>query len=111
MKKVRMSIFVLSLASYGSIGAFCQTPAIRAASKSASPQQRAKLVGYLADEPNVLDMLPPYPAFDSKQDEIDVASLRQWQHADGSPRWKLANADVEMSYSLFVRPSAWRSIG
>jgi acid phosphatase (class A) len=51
-------------------------------------------------------MLPPYPIFNSMQDEADVATLRQWQQSDDSPRWKLANADVMMSYDHFAQAFA-----
>ena len=63
------------------------------------------LAGYLqGEEPNFLWLLPPYPALDSPQDATDVASFRQMQVADDTPRWKLAQADAQMSYARFVEP-------
>jgi acid phosphatase (class A) len=58
--------------------------------------------GYLAEgEVNFLQVLPPYPVLQSKEDEVDVAVLQQWQQPDGSPRWQLAQADAVLSYSRF----------
>jgi acid phosphatase (class A) len=51
-------------------------------------------------EPDFFGILPPFPAFDSMQDQVDVTTLWQWQHPENS-RWKLANADQEMSYRRF----------
>jgi len=52
-----------------------------------------RAVGYLrGSEPNFLLLLPPYPALDSKQDKIDVATFRQMQVSGQSTRWKLAEA-------------------
>ena len=61
-----------------------------------------RAVGYLhGSEPNFLLLLPPYPALDSKQDKIDVATFRQMQVSDTSARWKLAEADDQMIYTRF----------
>ena len=61
-----------------------------------------RAVGYLSDaEPNYLLLLPPYPALDSKQDKIDVATFRQMQVSDSSARWRLAEADDRMTYARF----------
>ncbi len=101
MTRVGVFASLLSLLAFGS-SAFAQTsggpsPHIN----SALP--RTKVAGYLQGrEPDFLDILPPYPAFDSMQDKTDVAMLRQWQQPDDSPRWKLANADVKMSYDRFA---------
>jgi acid phosphatase (class A) len=107
MKKVRALLPTLLFVTYGSIGAFGQVPADHSSSKSVSPQPRVKVVGYLAErEPDFLSMMPPYPVFNSMQDEADVATLRQWQQPDDSLRWQLANADVKMSYDRFAQAFA-----
>jgi acid phosphatase (class A) len=46
-------------------------------------------------------LLPPYPALNTKQDKIDVATFRQMQVSDQSARWKLAEADDQMNYARF----------
>jgi acid phosphatase (class A) len=62
-------------------------------------------VGYLhGSEPNFLLLLPPYPVLDSPQDAVDVATFRQMQVADQTPRWKLAQADAQMTYARFAEP-------
>lgn len=50
---------------------------------------------------NFLEILPPYPAIGSKEDDADVATLRQWQQPADSARFKLAQSDAQMSYSRF----------
>ena len=65
-------------------------------------QSPKRVVGYLHDaEPNFLLLLPPYPALDTKQDKIDVATFRRMQVSDHSARWKLAKADDQMTYARF----------
>jgi hypothetical protein len=65
-------------------------------------QAPKRAVGYLhGAEPNFLLLLPPYPALDSKQDQIDVTTFRQMQVSDTSVRWKLADADDQMIYARF----------
>ena len=57
---------------------------------------------YLADgDLNFLEVLPPYPTIGSKQDEADVATLKQWRQPVDSVRWKLAQSDAEQSYNDF----------
>jgi acid phosphatase (class A) len=59
-------------------------------------------VGYLhGSEPNYLLLLPPYPALGSNQDNLDVATFRRMQVSGQAARWKLAEADDQMSYSRF----------
>jgi acid phosphatase (class A) len=102
MKMVHALLLALPFIAYASIGAFGQVPADHLSSKSVSSHPRVRVVGYLAGrEPDFLSMLPPYPVFNSMQDEADVATLRQCQQPDSSPRWKLANDDVAMSYERF----------
>jgi len=75
-----------------------KTPAT--AHVASQPPTRA--VGYLhGSEPNFLSLLAPYPALDTEQDKIDVATFRQMQASDRSARWKLAEADDQMTYARF----------
>jgi acid phosphatase (class A) len=68
-------------------------------------QTPKRVVGYLqGSEPNFLLLLPPYPVLDSPQDAVDVATFRQMQVADQTPRWKLAQADAQMTYARFTEP-------
>jgi acid phosphatase (class A) len=107
MKKVHALLSALLFVPYGSIDVFGQVPVDHSFSKSFSSQPRERVVGYLAGrEPDFLSMLPPSPVFNSMQDEADVATLRQWQQPDDSLRWKLANADVKMSYDRFAQAFA-----
>jgi acid phosphatase (class A) len=107
MQKVPALLSALLFVVYGSLGAFGQVLADHSFSKSVSSQPRVRVVGYLAGrEPDFIAMLPPYPVFNSTQDETDVATLRQWQQPDGSLRWQLANADVKMSYDRFAQAFA-----
>jgi acid phosphatase (class A) len=107
MKRIHALLSALLFVPYGSIGASGQVPADHSSSKSVSSQPRVRVVGYLAGrEPDFLSMMPPYPVFNSMQDEADVATLRQWQQPDDSLRWKLANADVKMSYDRFAQAFA-----
>jgi hypothetical protein len=107
VKKVYALLSALLFVAYASIGAFGQVPADHSFSKSVSSQPRVRVVGYLAGrEPDFLSMLPPYPVFNFMQDEADIATLRQWQQPDDSLRWKLANADVKMSYDRFAQAFA-----
>jgi acid phosphatase (class A) len=100
-RKVCTLVLVLLAAVLGGIRAFGQAPAEQATSKSAAPQPRARVTGYLAErEPDFLNILPPYPAFGSMHDEADVTTLWQWQHSETS-RWQLASTDEEMSYNRF----------
>jgi acid phosphatase (class A) len=52
-------------------------------------------------EPNFLLLLAPYPALDTEQDKIDVTTFRHMQVSDQSARWKLAQADDQMTYARF----------
>jgi acid phosphatase (class A) len=62
-------------------------------------------VGYLqGSKLNFLLLLPPYPVLDSPQDAVDIATFRQMQVADQTPRWKLAQADAQMTYARFAEP-------
>jgi acid phosphatase (class A) len=75
---------------------------LAAQSTSSSPRSSSRATGYLPDgDVNFLQIIPPYPALQSKEDQADVAVLRQWQQPGDSPRWKLAQADAELSYSRF----------
>jgi hypothetical protein len=61
-----------------------------------------RAVGYLhGSELSFLLLLPPYPALDSKQDKIDVATFRQMQVSGQSTRWKMAESDAQMTYARF----------
>jgi acid phosphatase (class A) len=72
------------------------------AAQSAGSQPSKRVLGYLhGSGPNFLLLLPPYPAPDSKQDKIDVATFRQMQVSGQSTRWKLAVADDQMTYARF----------
>jgi hypothetical protein len=98
--RIWMSMLLFAL---GSVGAFGQAPTNHYALKPAS-QTQLKVIGYLTGkELDFLKILPPYPVFDSIEDKADVTMLRQWQQPDDSPRWKLANADVKMSYDRFAQ--------
>lgn len=98
---MRLLLSILLFAVLGSLGSFGQSPAERPPSKPASPSPHAKVSGYLTGkEPDFLDILPPYPAFSSMQDEADVTTLWQWQHPENS-RWQLANADEDLAYRRF----------
>jgi acid phosphatase (class A) len=58
--------------------------------------------GYLQDdEPNFLLLLPQYPPLGSAADQIDVSTFRKMQTSGQSARWKLAEADDQMSYARF----------
>src|ERR1700739_61212 len=75
-----------------------KTPGIAHVESGASK----RAVGYWhGSGPNFLLLLPPYPALDSKQDKIDVAMFRQMQVPGQSTRWKLAEADDQMTYARF----------
>jgi acid phosphatase (class A) len=101
MNRVNALIFVLLTAVLGNIRASGQAPAAIPAFRSIASQSSSRVIGYLAGrESNFLDILPPYPAFDSMQDLADVTTLWQWQHSMDS-RWQSANVDEEMSYSQF----------
>jgi acid phosphatase (class A) len=66
---------------------------------SQSPKRAA---GYMhGSEPNFLLLHAPYPALDTEQDKIDVATFRHMQVSDQSARWKLAQADDQMTYARF----------
>lgn len=98
MKTSCTLVFALSLAVLGS-SAVGQMP-----TKPVAAQPSARVTGYLdGREPGFLNMLPPYPVLDSRQDKADVVTLRQWQQSGESPRWKLANTDVKMSYDRFAQ--------
>ncbi|MEI9978387.1 MAG: phosphatase PAP2 family protein [Edaphobacter sp.] len=102
-KELRILMFALFLSMAATIRGASQAPAQHPIANSIQPQPHVRVVGYLAEkEPDLLTMLPPYPSLDSIQDRTDVASLRQWQQPDNSPRWRLANEDVEMSYERFA---------
>jgi len=99
MKEVRIAVSMLFFVLRGSVGAVGQVSVEQPASKLASPQTHVRVTGYLVQrEPDFRDVLPPYPEFNSMQDEADVTTLWQGQHPDDS-RWKLANTDEEMAYT------------
>jgi acid phosphatase (class A) len=101
MREVRILTSILLVAVFGSISVFGQAPAEHQAPTSTPPQPSVRVVGYLdGREPGFLDILPPYPAFNSMQDEADITTLWKWQHPVDS-RWQLANTDEEMSYNRF----------
>jgi acid phosphatase (class A) len=84
---------------------FAQAPAT-----SASPAARSGAMhrpgsgvsGYLPEgQVNFLSILPPYPALDSAEDRIDVATLLAWRQPDGSARWRLAEEDANLTYTRF----------
>jgi acid phosphatase (class A) len=98
----------LIAAGGASISAAAQTPSPSAAPTPAAQsakQTPKRIVGYLQGaEPNFMLLLPPYPALESPQDAVDVATFRQMQVLDQSPRWKLAQADAQMTYARFTEP-------
>jgi len=101
MREIRILTSILLVAVFGCISAFGQAHTEHQAPTSAPSQPRVSVVGYLdGREPSFLDILPPYPEFNSMQDEADVTTLWKWQHPEGS-RWQLANTDEEMSYNRF----------
>jgi acid phosphatase (class A) len=72
------------------------------AAPSVGSQPSNLILGYLhGSEPNVLLLLPPYPALDSRQDKIDIATFRQMQVSGQSIRWKVAEGDNQMTYARF----------
>jgi acid phosphatase (class A) len=101
MNRLNFLIFVLLSVVLGSVESSGQTLTKLPAPKPVESQTGPKVVGYLAGrEPDFLDMLPPYPEFDSMQDVADVTMLWQWQHP-ASSRWQLANSDEDLSYRPF----------
>jgi acid phosphatase (class A) len=65
-------------------------------------ESRQDVAGYMKGaEPNYLLILPPYPVLGSHADKMDVANFKEMQVPDGSARWKLAEADEEMTYARF----------
>jgi hypothetical protein len=100
MKKVKVLVSVVLSALGGGLGGSAQAPA---ASQSSPAQSHVRVIDYLAGrELDFLNMLPPYPEFNSMQDGTDVTTLWQWQHPESS-RWQLANTDEEMSYNRFLQ--------
>lgn len=76
--------------------------ALPAAHNGAIHRQGSSVSGYLSDnEVNFLSILPPYPALDSPEDQIDVATLHAWQQPVNSARWRLAEDDANLLYSRF----------
>ena len=101
MKRDCFLTFMLVFAVSARIAAFAQAPAQSPIPEPNASQSRMIDTGYLAGkEPGFLDILPPYPVLNSLQDGADVTTLWRWQHPDNS-RWKLANADEDMSYNRF----------
>ncbi len=97
---------VLLILGGGSAAASAQTMPSESAKTRATAQVGSqspkRAVGYMyGSEPNFLLLLPPYPALGTKQDKIDVAVFRHMQVSDRSVRWKLAQADDQMTYARF----------
>ena len=97
---------VLLILAGGFAVTFAQTVSFESAKTPAAAQvgsqSARRAVGYLqGSEPDFLLLLPPYPALNTKQDEIDVATFRRMQESDRSARWKLAEADDQMTYARF----------
>jgi acid phosphatase (class A) len=105
--RISTAIFsVLLICADGIAAASAQTmssePAKTSATAHVASQSPTRAVGYLhGSEPNFLLLLPPYPALDTKRDKIDVVMFRQMQVPDTSARWKLAEADDQMTYARF----------
>ncbi len=78
-----------------------KTPGVAHVESGASKRAEGYLHG---SEPNFLLLLPPYPVLDSSQDGVDVATFRQMQVGDQALRWKLAQADTQMTYTRFAEP-------
>jgi acid phosphatase (class A) len=61
--------------------------------------------GYLAPEelPDSLFILPPPPAVDSLQFQVDIDQFRQTRSVKGTPRWKQAafDADLDNNWNKF----------
>jgi acid phosphatase (class A) len=100
---------VLLIFGGGFVAASAQAMSSESAKTPAATQVRnqspKRAIGYLnGSEPNFLLLLAPYPALDTKQDEIDVTTFRQMQMPDTSARWKLAMADDQMVYARFSEP-------
>lgn len=65
-------------------------------------QSTRRATGYFhGSVPDFLLLLPSYPALGTDQDKVDVATFRRMQVSDQSARWKLAEADDQMSYARF----------
>ena len=62
------------------------------------------LKGYLADPPPTLQLLPPPPAAGSARQADDEAIFKTTRALQGSPRWKLAASDADLTQgaSLFA---------
>jgi len=59
------------------------------------------VAGFLGkNDLSYLTLIPPYPALQSLEDEVDATVARQWQSVDDA-RWKLAVADANLSYDRF----------
>ncbi len=84
---------------------FAQAPAaatLPAAHSGAMHRPASGVPGYLSDgQVNFLSILPPYPALDSAEDQVDVATLRAWQQPVDSARWRLAEDDANLVYARF----------
>jgi acid phosphatase (class A) len=65
-------------------------------------QPGVRATGYLPiGASDYISMIPPYPVSQSLADDADVAEVRQWQQT-GDVRWKLAQADAQVSYERFA---------
>jgi acid phosphatase (class A) len=98
---ILLGLLILLVAAF----AGAQSPQAPAAAPQMPPMRRPGqgVSGYLkpGEMPNFLQILPPVPVRQSKEDEADVALLRLWQQPGNSPRWQLAQADADPVYSRF----------
>jgi len=99
------SVFVSALLSAQSAQPAAQksTPVKQDASMAQGKNSKPKAVGYIeTGEPDFRQMIPPQPTGGSKQDEVDVVTLRAWQQPEDSPRWALAKVDADPKFSRFA---------
>jgi hypothetical protein len=97
---------VLLILGGGFGAAFAQTissePAKTQSATRFGSQSARRAIGYFqGSEPDFLLLLPLYPALHTVQDKIDVTTFRQTQVSGRSVRWKLAEADDQMTYGRF----------
>ena len=102
-KSFWLAVFFLSLPA--PLRLFAQAPSASAppaARSGAMHRPGSGVPGYLPDgQVNFLSILPPYPAPDSAEDQVDIATLRAWQQPAGSERWHLAEDDTNIVYTRF----------
>jgi hypothetical protein len=81
MKRDCFLAYMLVFAVLAKIAAFAQAPTKSSIPEPVASQSRMIATGYLTGkEPGFLDILSPYPVFNSLQDGADVTTLWRWQH-------------------------------